>query len=259
MSKHIFQILLTVALIGSTAWAASDPFIGTWKLNPSRSQLTDEMKVQALGANKYAFDFGGGKPIPVVADGTDQPGNFGISLAVTVEGPHTWKVVRKKDGRLLISATWELSKDGSTLTDHFTGYQANGSMMRLDYVYMRSGGGSGFAGTWDSTKEKVNSAFEVQIRPYQDNGLSFVNPAQESTQNMEFDGKDYPNRGPNVVAGSASSGHRVNESTLEIADKMNGKITDTRQLKLSPNLKTLTMTVRLIGRSKPNILVFDRE
>jgi hypothetical protein len=76
---------------------------------------------------------------------------------------------------------------------------------------------------------------------------------------MEFDGKDYPNQGPNVFAGSASSGHRVNESTLDITDKVNGKSTVTRQLKLSPDRKTMTVTAQPVDRSKPNVLVFDRE
>ena len=45
---------------------------------------------------------------------------------------------------------------------------------------------------------------------------------------MKFDGKDYPNVGPNVAAGSASSVRRVNQNTLEMTDKTNGKIADTR-------------------------------
>jgi hypothetical protein len=51
----------------------------------------------------------------------------------------------------------------------------------------------------------------------------------------------------------------VNQRTLELTDKMKGKVMDTRQLKLSPDGKILTATVHLVGRSKPNILVFERE
>jgi hypothetical protein len=52
----------------------------------------------------------------------------------------------------------------------------------------------------------------------------------------------------------------VNERSLEITDKLKGKITGTRQIELSTDLKTLTMTVRLVGQSRPkSILVFDRE
>ena len=206
MSKRTFQLLSVTCLVAATLWAADDPFVGKWKLNLSKSKLTDQMKVEAVGANKYAFDFGGGIPETVVADGTDQPGNFGTTLSVTVEGPQTWKVVRKKDGRTLISAVWKLSEDGTTLGDAFTDIQADGSTMSLDYVYKRTAGTSGFSGTWESTSEKVNSVFEFQIQPYEGDGLSFITPAEGETQNMKFDGKDYAKVGPDVVPGSASSG-----------------------------------------------------
>ena len=77
---------------------------------------------------------------------------------------------------------------------------------------------------------------------------------------MKFDGNDYPDLDPNGDTGSASSGRRVNERSLEITEKFKGKITGTRQIELSTDLKTLTMTVRLVGQSRPkSILVFDRE
>jgi hypothetical protein len=259
MSKRTFQLLLVACLVTGMLWAANDAFLGRWKLNPSKSKLTDQMKVEVAGANKYAIDFGGGVAEIVVADGKDQPGRFGTTLAITVEGPDTWKVVRKRNGRTLLTGIWKLSEDGKTLSDSFTANQPNGSTFSLDYLYKRTAGSSGFAGTWESTSEKVNSAFELQIRPYQGDGFSFINPAQGSTQNMKFDDNDYPNLGPNVALGSASSGRRVNERTLEITDKIKGKVTDTRQIEISPDGKTLTMIVHAVGRSKPNILVFDRE
>jgi hypothetical protein len=258
MSRRTFQWLLAACLVTRTLWAANDPFVGKWKLNPSRSTLSDQMKVEVASANKYALTFGTTAET-VVADGTDQPGHFGTTLSITVEGPHTWKVVRKTDGRTVIMAVWNLSEDGKSLTDAFTGYQADGSTRSLHYVYRRTTAGSGFPGTWESTSEKLDSVFELQIQPYEGDGLSFITPAQHETQNMKFDGKDYPDVGPDVPQGYASSGRRVNERTLEKTDKIKGKVMDTRQIELSPDLKTLTMTVHSVGRSKPNILVFDRE
>jgi hypothetical protein len=259
MPKRTFQFLLAACLVTGTLWAATDPFVGQWKLNPSKSKLTDQMKVEAVGANKYVLDLGGGVPETVVADGTDQPGLFGTTLSITIEGPDTWKVVRKKRGRTLLTGIWKLSKDGKTLSDTFTANQPNGSTFNLDYVYKRTAGTSGFPGTWESTSEKVNSVFEFQIRPYESDGVSFITPAQHEIQNMRFDGKDYPDVGPNVASGSASSGRRVNERTLEMTDKIEDKVMDTRQIEVSPDFKTLTMTVHPVNQNKPNILVFDRE
>jgi hypothetical protein len=68
------------------------------------------------------------------------------------------------------------------------------------------------------------------------------------------------NLGPNVTPGSTSSGRRVNEPNLEIIHKFKSKIMDIQQIEISRDLKTLTLSVRLTGESKPkNILVFDRE
>jgi len=59
MIKRTIQLLLLAGLLTGALWAADNPFVGDWKLNPSKSRLTDEMKVDSLGGNKYSFDFGG--------------------------------------------------------------------------------------------------------------------------------------------------------------------------------------------------------
>jgi hypothetical protein len=259
MSKRTFQLLLVACLVTGTLRAANDPFVGKWKFNPSKSKLTDRLKIEVAGANKYAITFGGDVAETVVADGTDQPGLSGSTLSITVERPDTWKVVRKMHGRTLLTGIWKLSENGETFSDAMTENQPDGSMFSMQLVYKRTAAGSGFPGTWESTSEKVNSVFEFQIQPYEGDGLSFITPAEHETQNMRFDGKYYPDLGPDVLPGSASSGRRVNERTLEMTDKIKGKVMNTRQIKLSPDLKTLTMTVHPVGQSTPNILVFDRE
>jgi hypothetical protein len=259
MAKLIFPLLLAACLLAGTLSAENDPFVGKWKLNASKSKLTDVMKVESVGGKSYRFDFGSGIAETIVADGTDQPGSGGTTLAVTIVDSNTWKVVRKKDGRTIITATWELSRDGNTLTDHFTSIRPDGSTFKLDYRYKRSAGTTGFAATWESVSEQMNSAFEIQIQPYEGAGLSFISPTEGTTKNIKFDGKDYPVLGSELPAGFAASGQRRDIRTLELTDKIGGKVVNTRQVELSPDLKTLTMTIRPRSASKPKMLVFDRE
>lgn len=259
MALRSLRPLLIVFLFTGTLWAATDPFAGTWKLNPAKSKLTDQMKVDAAGPNTYIFHLSATNPETIVADGTDQPGIFGTTLAVTVLGTNEWKVVRKKSGQMLISAIWDLSADGTTLTDHFTGYRADGSTSNLLYVYARAGGKSGFAGTWESTSEQVNSAYEMQVQTYEDSGLSFINPAQKMTKSIKFDGKEYAAEGPNLPSGYVTSGRRVSDRAVELTDKIDGKILDTQQVEVSPGGETLTITTHIPGQTKPNIQTFDRE
>ena len=99
---------------------------------------------------------------------------------------------------------------------------------------------------------------EFEIEPYEGDGLLFKGPAAALKGKMKFDGKEYPN--PDAGPGSASSGHRVNERSLNITDTLQGKVTETRQMELSSNLKTLTISILAAGDSKPkNIWVFERE
>jgi hypothetical protein len=257
MFKRIFQLLLCACVATGVLRAGNDPFVGDWKLNPSRSKLTDVMKVEGLGANKYIFNFGTG-PETIVLDGTDQPGHYGTTLSVAIEG-NTWKVIRKKDGRMQVSSIWSLSEDGGTLTDHFTGFNANGPAYNLNYVYKRKGAGSGFAGEWVSTSETVNSVVMLQVRPYEGDGLSFIEPSADVTRNVKFDGKDYPNVGPNAAPGSTSSIRRVNQHAIEMTYKIDGKVLYTQQIELSSDLQTLTVTRLIVGESESNIRVLERQ
>jgi hypothetical protein len=266
MLRRTFRLLLFASLVTGTVWAANDPFVGKWKVNPSKSKLNDEMKVELAGANRYAITFAPGFVDTIVADGTDQPALSGTTLSITVKGPNSWVVIRKQEGRTLLTGDWTLSEDGKTLNDAYTEYAPDGSKsLFLPYVYERTAGSSGFTrtsfpGTWDSDSEKVKAGIELQIELYEGNGLSFNGRDAEMTKKMKFDGNDYPDPDQRGDASAASSGRRANERSLEITDKFKGKITATRQLELSTDLKTLTMTVRLPGQNRPkSIFVFNRE
>jgi len=272
MLSRIFQLLLVVGLVTGTLWAADNPFVGKWKVNPSKSKLNDEMKVEVAGANRYAITFGPGAVDTVVADGSDQPALSGTTLSITVKGPNSWEIIRKMKGRTLLTAYWTLSEDGKTLNDAFTQYLPDGttlfsqslpdgSTLFLPYVYERTEGNSGFLGTWDSESAKVTAGIELQIQPYESDGLSFKRSDEEMTKRIKLDGNDYPDLDPNGGdKGTAYSGRRVNERSLEITEKSKGKITGTRQIELSRDLKTLTVTVRLVGQNRPQrIFVYDRE
>ena len=260
MLSRIFWFLLVACLATSLAWAANDPLVGKWKVNPSKSKLNDEMTVAVAGANRYAITFAPGMVDTVVADGSDQPALRGTTLSVAVKGANSWTVIRKMKGRTLLTAYWTLSEDGKTLNDAYTEFAPDGSPSTTPYVYERTAGSSGFAGTWDSDSEKVKAEIELQIEPYEGDGLSLNGPDAEMTKKMKFDGNDYPDIDPNRDPGSASSGRRVNKRSLEITEKFKKRVTGTRKIELSADLKTLTMTVRLVGQNRPkSILVFDRE
>jgi hypothetical protein len=65
-----------------------------------------------------------------------------------------------------------------------------------------------------------------EIRPWEGDGLSFVDAIMGETKNVKLDGKDYPLTNPKATAQVS----RVGKSTLEMTDKMNGNLIDARRV-----------------------------
>jgi hypothetical protein len=257
MFHRSFLLLSLTFLAASAAHAADDPIMGDWKLNPQKSRLIDEMKVANLGGNKYSFDFGAGTPETIVVDGTEQAGLAGTTLAVTAVNVDEWKVVRKKDGSVELVGNWKLANGGTALDDDYTEFDRNGkTTFHLLYIYDRKGGGSGFDGDWVSASQQAES-YAVELRPWQGDGLSMVVASQGVTKNVKFDGKDYADPGSrhHVV----SSAQRVNARTIKLSARMGDKFVETREICVSGDGRTLTMTVLRPGRSEPDVLVFERK
>jgi hypothetical protein len=246
-------ILFVAAAAASTFWTASDPFVGHWKLDVSRSTIVDDMKVESLGPNRYAFSFEGAPIETVVADGTDQPGLPGTTLAVKQADGRTLSVVRKQDGKVIVSAHWKLSPDGRTLRDAFTSLQDDGSNLRIDYVYRRTAGTSGFAGAWESTTKPIGLKLEMDIQPYADKGLSFTSLG--SKKSVIFDGRDHAGADAKDVT---FSGHRSGPRAMDYTEKSGGKVTRLRAFQLSRDGRTLTETLRTPGQGIPDVFVFQR-
>jgi hypothetical protein len=242
-------------LAAGGAWTADDPFVGKWRLDVSRSTIVDRMVVESVGSNRYAFNFEGGPTETVVADGTDQPGAAGTTLAVKPKDARTLTVVRKQGGRVVVSAAWKLSHDGRTLHDAFMSEQPDGPPVSVDYVYRRMSGTSGFAGAWESTTRPLGLKYELGIQPYAGKGLSFA--ASGAVKNITLDGQAHAVAG--AADGLVASGRRRSERAFDYTESHAGKLDRARQFKLSRDGRTLTETLRTPGTTTPDVLVFERE
>jgi len=256
--KRFYLVFAFACLMTATLCAADDPFCGKWKLNMKKSTFTGEQtKIEDLGGNKYKWTNGDDSDI-IAFDGTDQPVQYGRTISMTPAGPNSWKMVIKKDGRVLSTMTHTVSDDGKTQTIKGTATRPDGSTSDFDVTLKRISGGPGIAGTWEDADVKFTGATEWEISPYEGDGLTFNSPAYNDRLSMKFDGKDYAEEGPNVAAGSTSSGKRVNTHTLAVIDKVKGKVTDHATYKVSADGKTLTMTIQDAGQPKPITIVYDK-
>jgi len=256
--RRFYFLLALACLLAGTLLASDDPFCGKWKLNMEKSKFVGELiKIQDLGGNKYKWTVGNVSET-ITYDGTDQPDQFGRTISMAADGTNNWKMVIKKDGRVISSMTHTISNDGKTQTIKGTDTKPDGTTSDFNVVWRKVGGGSGWDGTWESTDVKFTSPDELDIEPYDGDGLSFKTPAYKEVLSVKFDGKDYEDKGPDVAPGSTSSGKRVNAHILEITDKVKGQVMDHTKYELSADGKTLTLTIRGTGQPKEQTIVYDR-
>jgi hypothetical protein len=257
MQRFCFSLGFACLLAG-TLWAADDPFCGKWKLNMEKSKFSGEQsKIEDLGGNKYKWTSGDVSDT-ITADGTDQSVHFGRTISIAPEGSNNWKMVIKKDGKVLSSMTHTLSPDGKTQTIKGTETKPDGTTSDFNVVLKKVSGGSGWGGTWESTDVNFTSPDQWEITPYEADGLTFNTAAYQDTISMKFDGKDYEEKGPNVSPGSTSSGKRVNAHTLDVTDKVKGQVMDHTKFEVSPDGKTLTLTIHETGQPKPLSIVYNK-
>ena len=256
--KRLCMFLAFAFLVTATLSAADDPFCGKWKINKEKSKFTGEQtKIESLGGDKYKWTSGNDTDT-IAFDGTDQPVKYGQTISMTAEGANSWKMVIKKDGRVLSTMTHTVSADGKMQTIKGTSTRPDGSTSDFDVKLKRISGGPGIAGTWEDADVKFTGASEWDVSPYEGDGLTFNNAAYKDSISIKFDGKDYEEHGPNVPAGSTSSAKRVDAHTLALVDKIKGEVMDHTTYKVSADGKTLTMTIHDAGQPKPLTIVYDK-
>jgi hypothetical protein len=135
--------MLATALTLFVATAAADQASGTWKMNPEKSKYSPGPAPKNLTVviesdnTNYKLDATGtdadGKPMHVQYsakfDGKDYPAT-GIANADTVSvkriDANTVETVQKKDGKVVMTITSKMSKDGKTRTSTWHGKNAEG-------------------------------------------------------------------------------------------------------------------------------------
>jgi uncharacterized protein YcnI len=154
MTRRTLLLSLLVCLIGSIAFAQTDPLVGTWKLNAAASKYSpgpgprsevvtyqpagqgvkyDVTRVDAAGANVALQG-------TLMYDGKDYPatGSPDWDAAMTHRvNTTTTETVRKRAGKHVQTVTRAISADGKKLTLTTKGTDARGRTINDVQVYDR--------------------------------------------------------------------------------------------------------------------------
>jgi hypothetical protein len=259
MHPRIPVFFALLSLISAGALAADDSFVGKWKFNPDKSQLTGlQYKIEDAGGGQYKFIFGDDVET-LTLDGKGHVTKFGDTWSIKATGPNSWESTIKRDGKVTSKAKWNISEDGQTFTSTEENMRPDGSTGRNEAILKRTGGTSGLVGSWESSSVKVLSPTSIEIAKWQGDGYSRISPVYKERLDFKLDGKEYTPTGPRVAKGTTVTASKIDDHNIELTYKLKGKTTETDKWELSADGKTLTQTVTYAGVSKPEIDVYDRE
>ena len=245
--------------MSASALAADDSFIGKWKFNPDKSQMTGlDYKIEDAGGGQYRFIFGDDVET-LTLDGKGHVTKYGDTWSIKTTGPSSWKSTNERNGKVTNKSNWTVSADGQTFTSTDETMRPDGSTGRSEATFKRTGGTSGLVGNWQTTSVKVLSPTSIAIAKWQGDGYTRTSPAFKETLGFKLDGKEYTPKGPRVPPGMTVTAKKIDDHSMELAYKLKDKTIETDKYEVSADGKTLTQTVTYAGVSKPEIDIYDRE
>jgi hypothetical protein len=259
MYRRLLVFFALLSVMSASALAADDSFIGKWKFNPDKSQMTGlDYKIEDAGGGQYRFIFGDDVE-NLTLDGKGHVTKYGDTWSIKTTGPSSWESTNKRDGKVTNKSKWTVSADGQTFTSTDENMRPDGSTGRSEATFKRTGGASGLVGDWQSTSVKVLSPTSIAIAKWQGDGYTRTSPAYKETLDFKLDGKGNTPKGPRVPPGMTVTAKKIDDHSMELTYTLKGKTVETDKYEVSADGKTLTLTVTYPGVSKPEVDVYDRE
>ena len=209
----------------SLAGTANSVWVGTWKLDLSKSNFTgDTMSYSKSSDGSFRYSDGSSVSYDFAVDGKDYPTPYGRLVTWTAVNDHAWdSVLKASDGTVLAKIHRELSSGDKTLTMTATGTNADGSTFNETSVYTRLAGTAGLTGKWRSIKSSAGAPLKFVISSPARGVLRWEIPESKQSGEGKLDGTDFPITGPNAPPGMTVGIKAESPTKLSYVMKFNGR------------------------------------
>jgi hypothetical protein len=180
-------------------------------------------------------------------------------VSVKQVDPKTWERTTRLKGQVVGTATDKLSDDGKTLTEEEKGTRPDGSAFHETDTFERVGDGSGFLGTWKTTKVDIDATQTMSFSANGDDGVNWDLPAQHAKCALKFDGKEHTATGPRVPKGLTLAATRSGDRSFDFVERIGGKEVYKGKMTVSDDGKTLTSTGSNAGVDEPTTEVYEKQ
>jgi hypothetical protein len=240
-------------------WAADPSYVGTWKLNPARSDFGETTVTYEPIADGQMKVTTGGQSYTFKADGKEYPTPWGNTIAWKTVDANTWEVTTRTNGKVVSTATLKVAGDGKTLTSDARNVLATGQTSDDSSVYTRLSGTSGLAGKWKTKNVKIGSPGTVRITASGPAAVTVMFVEEKGTCDARFDGKDHPATGPIWPSGWTCAVAKDGTSAFGVTWKKDGKPMFKDTFTASADGRTLTDAGGMVGTTERVKAVYDRQ
>ena len=252
----IVTLLGVMALAPAILAAADAPYIGKWKLNPAKSQLTGETATIEKTSNGMMRFGAGDVSYTFNLDGKEYPTPDGGTTAWKATDANNWDVTNRVNGKTQMN--YRLTTKGDTLTVQMTVHKPDGGTVEQSSVWTRVSGGPGPMGKWRSSEVKA-AATVFEIAANGADGIAITDATFGFTCSAKFDGKEYRNTGPSAGGKSTFIFKTLGPRSFEMTQKTEGKAVYVDTYTVSADGKTLTDDGSPLSAKEPIKAVYDRQ
>lgn len=227
---------------------AQSPFDGVWRAEPTETDTPREPEVYLLQGDAYRCTTCD-PPLDVRADGRDQkikgePCYDTVSLQVVND--RTTMETDKRSGKTVGSSKMTVSSDGNSATiDWKESCNVNGDVVSETFILRRAAkgprGSHAVSGSWQIVN-RVNMSENALVATLklESDTFSFADPTGQNYA-AKLDGTETPVKGD--LSHTMVSVKRIGENTIEETDKQNGKVVLVTRFTVSPDGRTMTVSL----------------
>lgn len=223
--------------LSRTCLAQSNPWNGSWKLDPSSLKYEGATFSVATDADGFTVTRGGQAQPKVVCDGKEQKSTNGTMLTCT-KSADGYAITASKDGKPTRKTAISISGDGKTRTSISEVFPASGEPFTMTMISERVLGGPGPAGEW--TEVKTSSSQDSGVLSIAVNGdtVDFKETDSPKPMTCKLDGTE-----TKFPGGGSMSVKLADPHTLKVTYKDDdGKVRRENTFALSEDGTTITET-----------------
>lgn len=199
MPRAFFSACIAaLTFVAAVPAVAQSPWNGTWKLNPSKSQMTGETFTVTRNGNMYHYK-NGNFEYDYACDGKEYP-IFGGQTMSCQQTPTTEETTVKLNAKTVAVMRDQLEPDGNAFKGTRTNMLPDGGTTVDKATFTRVGQGTGWTGTWKLSSAALDHP-SVMIYKVEGDSMHFESPEDHTTWDGKLDGTPAAPHGPTVPGG----------------------------------------------------------